>query len=254
MLPDDDRATSSPPPLAGEGQGGGTQYREGARNMDRAFPAAPSPTLPRKRGREQTERVPRANSISPKVVKGQRKRASQQVHARAADLLAWYDRHRRALPLRAAPGERPDPYRVWLSEVMLQQTTTKAVAPYFARLCARSRQRRSRTCSSCGPASAITRARGICMLALRRSLRATTDVFHAARRRSPACQVWVRIRPPRSRRSRSMRRLRRSTAMWNGWWRGFTRLKTSCPPRSRTFGDLPNASCQPSARVISRKR
>src|SRR5215472_5139750 len=137
MLPDDDRATSSPPPLAGEGQGGGTQYREGARNMDRAFPAAPSPTLPRKRGREQTERVPRANSISPKVVKGQRKRASQQVHARAADLLAWYDRHRRALPWRAAPGERPDPYRVWLSEVMLQQTTTKAVAPYFARFAAR---------------------------------------------------------------------------------------------------------------------
>ena len=105
--------------------------------MDRAFPAAPSPTLPRKRGREQTERVPRANSISPKVVKGQRKRASQQVHARAADLLAWYDRHRRALPWRAAPGERPDPYRVWLSEVMLQQTTTKAVAPYFARFAAR---------------------------------------------------------------------------------------------------------------------
>src|SRR5215475_10933942 len=137
MLPDDDRATSSPPPLAGEGQGGGTQYREGARNMDRAFPAAPSPTPPRKRGGEQNERVPPANSLSPKVVKGQRKRASQQVHARAADLLAWYDRHRRALPWRAAPGERPDPYRVWLSEVMLQQTTTKAVAPYFARFAAR---------------------------------------------------------------------------------------------------------------------
>src|SRR5215831_11297332 len=93
--------------------------------------------LPPLRGRDQTERVPRANSISPKVVKGQRKRASQQVHARAADLLAWYDRHRRALPWRAAPGERPDPYRVWLSEVMLQQTTTKAVAPYFARFAAR---------------------------------------------------------------------------------------------------------------------
>jgi A/G-specific adenine glycosylase len=56
---------------------------------------------------------------------------------RAADLLAWYDRHRRALPWRARPGERSDPYRVWLSETMLQQTTVKAVAPYYARFLAR---------------------------------------------------------------------------------------------------------------------
>lgn len=51
----------------------------------------------------------------------------------AADLIAWYDRHRRALPWRAPPGKRADPYRVWLSEIMLQQTTVKAVAPYYAR-------------------------------------------------------------------------------------------------------------------------
>lgn len=49
------------------------------------------------------------------------------------ELLAWYDRHRRILPWRAAPRETADPYRVWLSEVMLQQTTVKAVAPYFLR-------------------------------------------------------------------------------------------------------------------------
>jgi A/G-specific adenine glycosylase len=55
----------------------------------------------------------------------------------AAELLAWYDRHRRALPWRARPGERSDPYRVWLSETMLQQTTVKAVAPYYARFLAR---------------------------------------------------------------------------------------------------------------------
>jgi A/G-specific adenine glycosylase len=48
-------------------------------------------------------------------------------------LLAWYGRHRRILPWRAAPGETSDPYRVWLSEIMLQQTTVKTVAPYFAR-------------------------------------------------------------------------------------------------------------------------
>lgn len=51
--------------------------------------------------------------------------------AGAATLLAWYDRHRRALPWRALPGERPDPYRVWLSEIMLQQTRVEAVKPYF---------------------------------------------------------------------------------------------------------------------------
>jgi A/G-specific adenine glycosylase len=51
-------------------------------------------------------------------------------------LLVWYDRHRRRLPWRASTGEATDPYRVWLSEIMLQQTTVKAVAPYFARFVA----------------------------------------------------------------------------------------------------------------------
>jgi A/G-specific adenine glycosylase len=50
-----------------------------------------------------------------------------------ADLLVWYDRHRRVLPWRALPGVAPDPYRVWLSEIMLQQTTVTAVKPYFVR-------------------------------------------------------------------------------------------------------------------------
>jgi A/G-specific adenine glycosylase len=58
-------------------------------------------------------------------------------NAEAEALLLWYDRHRRILPWRALPGERPDPYRVWLSEIMLQQTTVKAVAPYFARFTTR---------------------------------------------------------------------------------------------------------------------
>ncbi len=48
-------------------------------------------------------------------------------------LLNWYDAHARDLPWRMRPGEAlPDPYRVWLSEVMLQQTTVAAVKPYFA--------------------------------------------------------------------------------------------------------------------------
>jgi A/G-specific adenine glycosylase len=56
-------------------------------------------------------------------------------------LLAWYDRHHRELPWRVTPGAqtngvRADPYHVWLSEVMLQQTTVQAVKPYFAKFLA----------------------------------------------------------------------------------------------------------------------
>lgn len=53
----------------------------------------------------------------------------------ASELLAWYDVHARDLPWRVPPGSgrAADPYRVWLSEVMLQQTTVAAVAPYFHR-------------------------------------------------------------------------------------------------------------------------
>jgi A/G-specific adenine glycosylase len=59
----------------------------------------------------------------------------------AEAVLAWYDRHARMLPWRVPPqarawGVRPDPYRVWLSEVMLQQTTVAAVKGYFTRFIA----------------------------------------------------------------------------------------------------------------------
>ncbi|MDO8878433.1 MAG: A/G-specific adenine glycosylase [Pseudolabrys sp.] len=52
-------------------------------------------------------------------------------------LLAWYDRHRRVLPWRAQPGKKADPYAVWLSEIMLQQTTVKTVGPYYAKFLTR---------------------------------------------------------------------------------------------------------------------
>lgn len=56
----------------------------------------------------------------------------------APDLLAWYDAHARDLPWRVPPGGPPaDPYRVWLSEVMLQQTTVAAVRGYFDRFTTR---------------------------------------------------------------------------------------------------------------------
>lgn len=58
-------------------------------------------------------------------------------NARPARLLGWYDRHRRRLPWRPPAGERADPYRVWLSEIMLQQTGVKTVGPYFEKFVAR---------------------------------------------------------------------------------------------------------------------
>ncbi len=62
--------------------------------------------------------------------------------ARAEALLAWYDRHARSMPWRVPPaaraqGVQPDPYRVWLSEVMLQQTTVATVRGYYERFLGR---------------------------------------------------------------------------------------------------------------------
>ena len=54
----------------------------------------------------------------------------------AQRLLDWYDRHRRHLPWRAAPGVVADPYAVWLSEIMLQQTTVAAVKAYYEKFLA----------------------------------------------------------------------------------------------------------------------
>ena len=69
--------------------------------------------------------------------------ANGQLHLRLpgretiAAMLAWYDRERRDLPWRPAGKRKPDPYGVWLSEIMLQQTTVKAVIPYYQRFLAR---------------------------------------------------------------------------------------------------------------------
>jgi len=77
-------------------------------------------------------------TVAAKMAERQRdKRRAAISCPQPAALLAWYDRHRRTLPWRAVPPERADPYRVWLSEIMLQQTTVKAVAPYYARFLAR---------------------------------------------------------------------------------------------------------------------
>ena len=65
------------------------------------------------------------------IAKPKRQEPDSKAIGPPARLLDWYDRHRRRLPWRPLPGEPADPYRVWLSEIMLQQTGVKTVAPYF---------------------------------------------------------------------------------------------------------------------------
>jgi A/G-specific adenine glycosylase len=65
-----------------------------------------------------------------------------KLQADPQNLLRWYDRHRRVLPWRleawrARAGHKADPYAVWLSEIMLQQTTVKTVGPYYAKFLTR---------------------------------------------------------------------------------------------------------------------
>ncbi|UYO53485.1 A/G-specific adenine glycosylase [Rhodopseudomonas palustris] len=71
------------------------------------------------------------------VITAEHDPSDASLRTRPAALLAWYDRHRRSLPWRAPPGAIADPYAVWLSEIMLQQTTVRAVGPYFDKFMAR---------------------------------------------------------------------------------------------------------------------
>lgn len=64
------------------------------------------------------------------------KRAQTRLPSAAA-LLAWYDANRRSFPWRAPPGRRTEPYQVWLSEIMLQQTRVETVERYFLRFIGR---------------------------------------------------------------------------------------------------------------------
>ena len=113
-----------------------------------------------------------------------------RAHSPAGILTAldnWYARHARRLPWRVAPedrkgGVRPDPYRVWLSEVMLQQTTIPHAAPYFERFAARWPKVADLAAASWeevrrrGPGSAITAGRATSCLCT--SGRGSWDLFH----------------------------------------------------------------------------
>src|ERR1700682_367307 len=74
---------------------------------------------------------------SPAIAKTRRREVAFEAPARPALLLSWHARHGRGLPWRPPAGEPADPYRVWLSEIMLQQTGVKTVGPYFEKFVAR---------------------------------------------------------------------------------------------------------------------
>jgi A/G-specific adenine glycosylase len=79
------------------------------------------------------------SDVSPRKVRkaGRVRQPSSRRAAPTLALLNWYDAQRRDLPWRAPPGVRPDPYAVWLSEIMLQQTTVVTVQGYYQKFLAR---------------------------------------------------------------------------------------------------------------------
>lgn len=79
--------------------------------------------------RKITQNPPAAEKM-PKPAKSARRDAREFL---GSALFSWHRQNSRSLPWRAKTSEVPDPYRVWLSEIMLQQTTVKAVTPYFLR-------------------------------------------------------------------------------------------------------------------------
>lgn len=113
-------------------------------------------------------------------------------------LLAWYDRHHRDLPWRVAPpelrnGVRPDPYRVWLSEVMLQQTTVEAVKSYFLAFTARWPDVLS---LAAAPSDDIMKAwAGLGYYSRARNLKACADIVAAGGGRFPDSEDGLRALP-----------------------------------------------------------
>ena len=149
--------------------------------------------------------------------------ASHDHCTHAARLLAWYDRHRRTLPWRAPPGERTPPYRVWLSEIMLQQTTVATVGDYFHRFV-----KRWPTVEALAAApldEVLSAWAGLGYYARARNLHACAQAVVGAARRpnSPRtrracsrCPASAATRRLRSAPSPSTGRPRRSTAMSSG--------------------------------------
>jgi adenine-specific DNA glycosylase len=164
--------------------------------------------------------IPRRMTVAAKQAKRQRERTVRaRIVTATHRALAWYDRHRRRLPWRALPGSRPDPYRVWLSEIMLQQTTVKTVAPYYARFLDRWGDVRA---LAAAPLDDVLKAwAGLGYYARARNLHACARAvverhggeFPASEAACARCPAWAPIPRRPLPRSRSIFRRRRWTAI-----------------------------------------
>ena len=148
----------------------------------------------------------------------------------AATLLAWYDRERRDLPWRARRGRKPDAYRVWLSEIMLQQTTVKAVIPYYESFLARWPTVEALAAATLDDVLAAwaglgyySRARNLHKCALIVAREHGGRVFRRRKKACASCRASGPTRRRPSPPSPSARRRCRSTATSSGSWRGCSR-------------------------------
>ena len=156
-------------------------------------------------------------------------------------LLAWYDRERRLLPWRAAPGVTSDPYRVWLSEIMLQQTTVKAVLPRYTDFLRRWPDVTALAGAELGEVLAAWA--GLGYYARARNLHACArEVVERHGGRFPATEAGLRALPGIGDYTAaaiaaiaSARAPRPSTGISSAWWRGSLRSPHRClQPRRRS--------------------
>ena len=155
----------------------------------------------------------------------------------ATAVLAWYDVHARDLPWRRPPdptgrAPAPDPYRVWLSEIMLQQTTVAAVTAYFKAFT--ERWPTIETLAAADETDITAAWAGLGYYSRARNLHACARMVadeHGGRFPESAEELK---RPPPSRRSHSTSRRRSSTAISSASSRGSFGSATRCPAPNRS--------------------
>ncbi len=176
---------------------------------------------------------------------------------RAALLLDWYDASARALPWRASAGAAPDPYRVWLSEIMLQQTQAVVVAPYYEKFLAQWPTVQALAAANLDDVLATWA--GLGYYARARNLHACAKLVTQGGGGFPGTEAGLRALPGVGvyTRRRQLPRLpltpvpRRWTATLNGSSRGCTRCTHRYPNPGPKYASLRHRWCRNRAPAIS---
>ena len=174
-------------------------------------------------------------------------------------LLDWYDKNARSLPWRARHGQKPDPYHVWLSEIMLQQTTVTTVKPYFEKFLrlfptvdALATAEDEAVMAAWAGLGYYSRARNLlkCARLIAAEHGGTFPDEEEALLSLPGIgPIRQRPLPP----SPLTARPRRLTAILSGFWRGFMGWRRRCPLLSPSSSRKTKALCRPTDPVISHK-